>query len=95
MVNYSRCFQETSSVPVNPAGRPNPEEKAVAWRDTGDLDTSTSYLYSDNQVEECLVPKSDHLETEQQQPYMQWIEKVLGIVEGHLRILDCIAHTVT
>ena len=25
------------------------------------------------------VPKSDHLETEEQQPYIQWIKKILGI----------------
>ena len=67
------------SVPINPAERPNPEEKAVPWRDIGDLDTSYSYLYPDNDIEACPVPKVDHLETEQQQPYAQWIEKILGI----------------
>ena len=27
----------------------------------------------------CAAEKSDHLETEQQQPYMQWIEKILDL----------------
>ena len=70
--------QRHQSVPVNPADRPNSEEKPVAWRDIGDLNTSYDFLYPDSQVEECPVQKVDHLETEQQQPYMQWIEKILG-----------------
>ena len=53
------------SVPVNPADRPNPEEKSLDWRDIGDLNTSYDYLFPENPVEECPVPKVDQLETEQ------------------------------
>ena len=68
------------SVPVNPADRPNPEEKSLPWRDIEDLNSSYDYLYPDfSSEEECPVPKVDQLETEQQQPYMRWIEKILGI----------------
>ena len=67
------------SVPVNPADRPNLEEKSLPLRVIGDLNTSYDYLYLENAVEECPVPKVDRLEAEQQQPHMQWIEKILGI----------------
>ena len=60
------------SVPVNPADRPNPEDKAVAWRDIGDLDTSYDFLYPDSQVEECPVPKVDQIETEQQELHLPY-----------------------
>ena len=63
-------------VPVSPADHPNPEERSLPWRDTGDLNASYDYLYPDNPVEERPVPKIDHLETEQQQPYMRWIERI-------------------
>ena len=64
------------SVPVNPADRPNPEEKSLPWRDIGDLDVSHDYLYPVNPAEGRPVPKVDHLETEQQLPCMRWIEKI-------------------
>ena len=66
------------SVPINPADRPNPEETPLPWKDIGDLDTSMDHLYPVTpSMEECPVEKVDHLETEQQQPYMRWIEKTL------------------
>ena len=72
--------RRNQSVPANPADRPNPEEKAVQWRDIGDLDTSNSFLYPDSQADqECSVPKHDYFEKEHQQPYMQWIEKTLDL----------------
>ena len=64
---------------MNLAERPNAEEKSVQWRDIGDLDTSIDFLYPENSMEERPVPKSDHLETEQQQLYMRWIEKILDL----------------
>ena len=68
------------SVPVNPADRPNPEEKPLPWKDIGDLDTSKECLYPDIPfMEPCPVEKVDHLETEQQQPYMKWIKKIFDI----------------
>ena len=80
MVRNSRgSSKRNQSVPVNPAERPNPEEKSVQCRDIGDLDTRIEYLYPENTVEVCPVPKVDHLETEQQQPYMRWIEKILDL----------------
>ena len=54
-----------------------------------------SFLYPDGQVEECPVPKTDHLETEQQQPYMQWIEKILGLDRRSSKDPQLYAHTVT
>ena len=81
------------SVPVNPADRPNPEEKPLPWRDIGDLDTNFDFLYPDNPIEECPVQKVEHLETEQQQPYMRWIERIFNI--DRRTILDCTVHTVT
>ena len=68
------------SVPVNPAGCPNPEEMPLPWKDIGDLGTSREHLYPDiPSMEDCPVEKVDHLEMEQQQPYMQWIEKILDL----------------
>ena len=68
------------SVPINPADRPNPEEKGLPWRMLEDLDASMDFLYPEFPDEEkCPVEKSDHLETEQQKPYMQWIEKILDL----------------
>ena len=45
-----------------------------------DLDTSMDFLYPEiPEMEECPVEKSDQLETEQQKPYMRWIEKILNL----------------
>ena len=68
------------SVPINPADRPNPEEKGLPWRMLEDLDTSMDFLYPEIPDEEKRpVEKSDHLETEQQKPYTQWIEEILDL----------------
>ena len=69
------------SVPVNPADRPDPEEKPRPCKDIGDLNTTIEHLYPDiPSMEECPVEKVDHLEeTEQQLPYMKWIEKILDL----------------
>ena len=72
--------KRNQSVPVNPADCPNPEAKAVPWRDIGDLNTSLSFLYPASQADqECPVPKNDYLEKEHQQACMQWIEKTLDL----------------
>ena len=68
------------SVPINPADRPNSEEKGLPWRMLQDLDTSMDFLYPEMpDMEACPVEKSDHLEMKQQKPYMQWIEKILDL----------------
>ena len=68
------------SVPINPADRPNPEEKGFPWRMLEDLDTSMDFLYPEFPDEEkCPVEKSDHLETEQQKLYTQWVEKIIDL----------------
>ena len=59
------------SVPINPADRPNPEEKGLPWRMLEDLDTSMDFLYPE-------FPDEGEV-TEQQKPYMQWIEKILDL----------------
>ena len=88
--------RRNQSVPANPADRPNPEEKAVPWRDIGDLDTSDSFLYPDSQVEECPVPKNDYLETRSTSSRTcSGSRRLLVLIEGLPRILDCIAHAVT
>ena len=80
MVRNSRLFQATS-VCSSQSGRSSKSEgKSHPWRDIGDLNASYHFLYPDNPVvEECPVPKVDQLETEQQQPYMKWIEKIFDI----------------
>ena len=76
-------LRENQSVPANPADRANPEEKKrrqFPWRDIGDLNTDPSFLYPDHPAdEECPVPKNDYLSKENQQAYMQWIEKILDL----------------
>ena len=68
------------SVPVSPADRPSPAEKSFPWKRLEDLDTSVEFLYPEKPgMEECPVEKSDQLETEQQKPCMQWIEKILNL----------------
>ena len=72
--------KRNQSVPANPADRTNPEEKAVPWTDIGDLNTDPSYLYPGQPSDpECPVPKNDYPSKENQQVYMQWVEKILGI----------------
>ena len=72
--------KRNQSVPANPADRTDPKEKAVPWRDIGDLNTDPSHLYPGKPTDpECPVPKNDYLRKEDQQLYMQWIEQILDL----------------
>ena len=72
--------KRSQSLPANPVDRTNPEEKPLPWRDLGALDTSPEFLYPGKPTdEECPVSQSDYLRTEHQQPYMQWIGKILDL----------------
>ena len=54
--------------------------QAQRWREIGDLNMDPSYLYPGKPTdEECPVPKNEYLSTENQQAYMQWIEKMLNL----------------
>ena len=57
--------KRNQSVPANPADRTNPQEKAVPWRDIGDLNTDPSCLYKPTDPD-CPVPKRDYLSEENQ-----------------------------
>ena len=78
---YVMCPEQEreSLVPANPADRTDPKEKAVPWRDIGDLNKDVDFLYSGKETDtECPVPKNEYLRKDQQL-YMQWIEQILDL----------------
>ena len=87
--------KRSQSVPVDPTKRPNPEEQALPWSDSGPMDTSHEFLYPDDPANPCPVVKADQLSPEQQVVYIQWILHVLKILTRLLRILESTVPTVT
>ena len=66
------------SVPVDISKRTNPEEQGLAWRTLDEVDTRIDYLFPDSTLP-CPVEKQLPLHPEQQEHYIHWICRSLGI----------------
>ena len=66
------------SVPVDISKRTNPEEQGLNWRMLDEIDTSLDYLFPDSKLP-CPVEKKLSLHPEQQELYINWICRSLGI----------------
>ena len=66
------------SVPVDISKRTDPEEKGLDWRMLDEIDTSLDYLFPDSTLP-CPVDKKLPLPSEQQELYIHWICRSLGI----------------
>ena len=72
--------KRNQSVSADPAGRADPSEKGLPWRDIGDLNDAESYLYPGKETDPaCPVVKKQYLNKDDQQLYMQWIETILDL----------------
>ena len=66
------------SVPVDISKRTNPEEQGLPWRMLDEVDTRPEYLFPDSNLP-CPVDKKLQLPSEQQELYIHWICRSLGI----------------
>ena len=70
--------KRAQSLPAN--NRPDPKEQGLRWKDLGPINLEESYLYPGKESDPpCPVDKKQTLSTQDQQPYMQWIETVLNL----------------
>ena len=64
--------------PVDISKRANPEEQGLDWRTLDEIDISLDYLFPDSTLS-CPVDKKLSLQPEQQELYIHWICRSLGI----------------
>ena len=71
--------KRAQGVPSHPADRENPCEHGLQWKDIG-ADMDESFLYPGQSSDPpCPVVHQQAMSKEDQQKYMQWIEKILDI----------------
>ena len=91
--------RRNQSAPANPADRPNPAEKAVQWRDIGLWTSrhkhSASTIRTVKPIKNAQFQRMTTSRRSVSRLTCSGSRRLLILFEGLLRILDCIADTVT